>query len=104
MATTTNKIPLYLASSLEELNTRTADNPTLEKAKLSSCAQISHVIESTWTEAKNSESRSDEERAYVLYMRLFSCLTAMKNAKDISTNQVRLLSTFIDHVMHSKHL
>ena len=101
---TTSKIPLYLASSLEELNTRTSDNPTLEKAKLSNCAQISHVIESTWAEAKKSELGLDEERAYVLYMRLFSCLTAMKNAKDVSTNQVHIRSTFTDQLMLFTHV
>ncbi|CAF0780734.1 unnamed protein product [Rotaria sordida] len=85
--TTTNKIELYLANNLEELNKRADDNPFIQKAKLSNCAQITHVIETTWAEAKKAESSYDEERAYILYMRLFTCFTALKQAKDIANNQ-----------------
>ncbi|CAF4367203.1 unnamed protein product, partial [Rotaria sordida] len=42
MTTTTNKIELYLANNLEELNKRADDNPFIQKAKLSNCAQITH--------------------------------------------------------------
>ncbi|CAF5153673.1 unnamed protein product, partial [Rotaria magnacalcarata] len=85
--TTTNKIDLYLANNLEELNKRADDNPSIQKAKSSSCAQITHVIETAWAEAKKAELINDEERAYVLYMRLFACFTALKQAKDIAHNQ-----------------
>ncbi|CAF3581495.1 unnamed protein product [Rotaria socialis] len=85
--TTTNKIDLYLANNLEELNKRADDNPSIQKAKSSSCAQITHVIETIWAEAKKAELINDEERAYVLYMRLFACFTALKQAKDIANNQ-----------------
>ena len=85
------KHALYIANDLEELNTRVSENPTLEKAKLSTCTQISHMMEATWTEAKKAENAYDEERAYILYMRLFACLTPLRQAKDASTNQVNLL-------------
>lgn len=85
------KVELYIATNLEELNKRAGDNPSIEKAKSSNCAQITHIIETTWTEAKKAEANTDEERAYILYMRLFSCLTALKQAKDILTNQVKYI-------------
>lgn len=86
--TTAKKADLYIANDLEELNKRVAENPSLDKLKLSTCAQLSHLMESTWAEAKKAEMNHDEERAYILYMRLFSSLTAMKQAKDIATNKV----------------
>jgi len=85
---TKDKVDLYIANNLEELNKRADDNPSIQKAKLSNCAQITHIIESTWTEAKKAELNNDEERAYILYMRLFACYTALKQAKDIANNQV----------------
>ncbi|CAF2367647.1 unnamed protein product [Rotaria sp. Silwood2] len=84
---TINKVELYLANNLEELNKRADDNPSIQKAKLSSCAQITHVIETTWAEAKKAELNNDEERAYIIYMRLFACFTALKQAKDVAHNQ-----------------
>ena len=92
MTTTAKKHDLYLANDLEELNARVAENPSIDKLKASSCAQISHLMESTWNEAKKAETNVDEERAYILYMRLFSLLTAMKQAKDIGNNKVKLIS------------
>lgn len=87
----TNKIELYIANSLEELNKRAEDNPSIEKAKSSTCSQITNAIEKTWAEAKKAELSNDEERAYVLYMRLFSCFKILKQAKDIANNQVNKL-------------
>jgi len=92
--TTKNKIELYLANDLQELNKRADDNPSIEKTKLSNCAQITNIIETTWAEAKKAEANCDEERAYILYMRLFSCFTALKQAKDIVNNQVKRFSKF----------
>jgi hypothetical protein len=90
--TTKNKIDLYIANNLEELNKRADDNPSLQKAKQSTCSQITNIIESTWAEAKKAEMGNDEERAYILYMRLFACYTALKQAKDIANNQVKTIS------------
>jgi len=89
------KIELYIANNLEELNKRAEDNPSIGKAKSSNCAQITHIIEETWNEAKKAEINNDEERAYILYMRLFACLTALKQAKDVSNNQVKKFSKLI---------
>jgi hypothetical protein len=89
-----NKIDLYIANNLEELNTRADDNTSLAKAKSSSCSQITNIIESTWTEAKKSEGNNDEERAYILYMRLYSCYKAWTQAKDIANNHVNLIGSF----------
>lgn len=88
MATTREKQPLYLAGDLEELNKRAEDNSALQKAKLMTCAQMTHMIEQTWLEAKKSEVGCDEERAYILFVRLFACFTALKQAKDIASHQV----------------
>lgn len=88
--TTTKKQDLYIANDLEELNKRVAENPMSDKLKFSTCSQISHMMEATWKEAKKAEDNFDEERAYILYMRLFSSLTAMKEAKDIVNNQPTL--------------
>ncbi|CAF1567858.1 unnamed protein product [Adineta steineri] len=88
MTTPKDKIPLYIANDLEELNKRAEDNPSLQKAKLSTCSQITHIIDATWAEAKKAEATNDEERAYILYMRLFACFTALKQAKDVANNQV----------------
>ena len=85
---TKDKVGLYIANDLEELNKRADDNPSIQKAKLSNCAQITHIIEATWQEAKKAELNCDEERAYILYMRLFACFTALKQAKDVASNQV----------------
>ncbi|CAF0786761.1 unnamed protein product [Adineta steineri] len=87
MTTPKDKIPLYIANDLEELNKRAEDNPSLQKAKLSTCSQITHIIDATWAEAKKAEATNDEERAYILYMRLFACFTALKQAKDVANNQ-----------------
>ncbi|CAF1245962.1 unnamed protein product [Adineta ricciae] len=84
---TKEKVGLYIANDLEELNKRADDNPSIQKAKLSNCSQITHIIETTWQEAKKAELSCDEERAYVLYMRLFACFTALKQAKDVANNQ-----------------
>jgi hypothetical protein len=92
--TTKTKADLYIATNLEELNKRADDNPSIQKAKLSNCAQITHIIETTWAEAKKAEINNDEERAYILYMRLFACFTALKQAKDIASNQVKLIFIF----------
>jgi hypothetical protein len=80
---------LYIANNLEELNKRAQDNPSIEKAKLSNCAQITHLIEATWTEAKKAEGNNDEERAYILYLRLYDCFTVLQKAKDVAANQVK---------------
>ena len=88
--TTKTKVELYIANNLEELNKRVEDNPSLEKVKSTNCANITHIIETTWTEAKKAEINCDEERAYILYMRLFACLTALTQAKDIANNQVKI--------------
>lgn len=85
---TATKLALYIADDLEKLNTRVSENLSVEKLKLSTCTQISHMMESTWTEAKKAETNLDEERAYILYMRLFASLTALRQAKDAATNQV----------------
>ncbi len=98
--TTKNKIDLYIATNLEELNKRADENPSIEKAKSSSCAQITHLIEATWGEAKKAESNGDEERAYILYMRLFACYTALKQAKDVANNQVNIIFESIFHFLH----
>ncbi len=92
--TTKNKVDLYIANNLEELNKRADDNPYIQKAKLSNCASITQVIETTWAEAKKAELNNDEERAYILYMRLFACFTALKSAKDIANNQVNYIYLF----------
>jgi hypothetical protein len=92
--TTKIKVELYLANDLQELNKRADDNPSIEKTKLSNCAQITNIIERTWAEAKKAEADCDEERAYILYMRLFSCFTALKQAKDIVNNQVKRFLKF----------
>jgi ubiquitin carboxyl-terminal hydrolase 8 len=84
---TNDKIDLYIANNLEELNKRVENNPSIEKAKLSNCAQITNIIEETWKEAKKSEINRDEERAYILYMRLYTCFIALTKAKDIATNR-----------------
>lgn len=80
---------LYIANNLEELNKRADDNPSIAKAKLSNCAQITEIIEKTWEEAKKAEANNDEERAYILYIRLYSCFSALKQAKDVINNQVK---------------
>ena len=85
---TTNKVELYVANNLEELNKRANDNSNLEKAKFANCSQLTEIIEKTWNEAKKAELNNDDERAYVLYMRLFACFTALKQAKDIANNRV----------------
>lgn len=86
--TSTEKIDLYVANNLEELNQRADNNPSLEKAKTASCAQITNFIETTWTEAKKAEQSRDEERAYILYMRLYACFNLLIKAKDVATNKV----------------
>ena len=87
--TSKEKIDLYVANTLEELNKRAEDNPSIEKTKSSNCAQITNLIEATWTEAKNAEINRDEERAYILYMRLYSCFISLTKAKDAATNRVK---------------
>lgn len=86
--TSTEKVELYAANNLEELNQRADNNPSLEKAKSASCAQITNLIETTWGEAKKAEQNHDEERAYILYMRLFACFNLLTKAKDVATNKV----------------
>ena len=90
---TATKLALYIADDLEKLNTRVSENLSIDKLKLSTCTQISHMMEATWTEAKKAETNLDEERAYILYMRLFSSLTALRQAKDAATNQVNARSS-----------
>jgi hypothetical protein len=87
--TTKDKIELYIANNLEELNKRVEDNPSIEKTKLSNCVQITNLIEATWSEAKKAETSNDEERAYILYMRLYACFIALTKAKDVATNKVK---------------
>ncbi len=86
---TINKVELHLANTLEELNKRAIDNPSIEKLKYSTCANITNIIELTWTEAKKAEQNHDEESAYILYIRLYECFKALMKAKDIATNQVK---------------
>jgi hypothetical protein len=89
--TTKDKIDLYIANTLEELNKRAEDNPSIEKAKSANCAQITNLIEVTWAEAKKAEFNRDEERAYILYMRLYTCFITLTKAKDVATNKVKKL-------------
>lgn len=88
MTTDKEKVELYIANNLEELNQRADNNASIEKAKSATCAQITNVIETTYAEAKKAEQNRDEERAYILYMRLFACFTLLKKAKDVATNKV----------------
>lgn len=82
-------VDLYIANDLEELNKRVDENPMIEKAKASTVANLSKVIDSTWNEAKKAESSCDEERAYILYMRTFECFRSLTKARDVATNKVK---------------
>lgn len=92
--TSQEKVELYLANNLEELNQRADNNPSVEKVKSATCKQITNSIETTLAEAVKAEQNRDEERAYILYMRLFTAFTLLKKAKDVATNQVRQFFVF----------
>lgn len=93
---TKKKIAIYLAKDLEELNNRVTDTDVINKAKNAASKAIGNMMEVTWAEAKKAEDQQDEERAYVLYMRLFECLKLMQETKDAASNQVRLTLYFIE--------
>ena len=54
--TTKPQVDLYIANNLEELNKRVDENPSIEKAKQTTVANLSKLIDATWTEAKKAEA------------------------------------------------
>jgi len=97
--TTKPQVDLYIANNLEELNKRVDENPSIEKAKQTTVANLSKLIDATWTEAKKAEANCDEERAYILYMRTFACFNLLAKARDVANNKVNISFLFSNEII-----
>ncbi|XP_054751907.2 ubiquitin carboxyl-terminal hydrolase 8-like [Lytechinus pictus] len=77
------KKPLYISSSIEELNKKVDQNIT--KGQTSKI--LARSANKVFVEAEKADKNLDEERAYVLFMKYLTLWKAVQKAKDYKSNK-----------------